>query len=189
MTAALALPATPGLYRLVTTIHDASGVAFDAPTQALIPGLIVRVSPMVSVAFGVVTDLRLRAGTQTTLAVRVANDGRQPWADDPGAPGAFTDPAETAYQMAPLVMAHWVAIGAAVDTSTNLTAVAARVAPGSESIVALPFDVPIQPGSYLVVVDLLSPIYGPLSANGSPTTVIRVLVDPADTSPAVPSAR
>jgi len=37
------VPENPGLYRLVTTLHDAEGIAFDAPTQALLPPLLVQV--------------------------------------------------------------------------------------------------------------------------------------------------
>ena len=38
------VPTVPGLYRLVATIHEADGVAYDAASQALVPALIVRVT-------------------------------------------------------------------------------------------------------------------------------------------------
>ncbi len=47
------LPAAPGRYRLVTTVHGADGIAFDAATQVLVPVLTVRVSRPVSAAYGV----------------------------------------------------------------------------------------------------------------------------------------
>ena len=77
----VALPATPGLYRLVVTVHGSDGVAYDAATQALIPAL---ERPSQPAAVG-----RLRRGAgigrpgrrcQLDLPVRVANDGGVAWA-------------------------------------------------------------------------------------------------------------
>ena len=79
LVATVSLPVAPGRYRLRTTVHDAGGSALDATTQARIAPLVVRVSPPVSVAFGVAGNLSLTAGTRMNLPVRVANDGARPW--------------------------------------------------------------------------------------------------------------
>jgi hypothetical protein len=182
LVATVDLPAAPGRYRLVTTVHDADGVAYDAATQALVASLIVRVSPPVSVAFGVSPQLRLVAGESTTVAVRVANDGAVPWtAPTAGqAPkGLFVPP-----DRASLVMAGWLAIGVGVDTSGNLTAAEVELLPGEETVVQLPLVAPDVPGTYLVLLDLFTPGYGSLDAAGLQPVTIRVVVEPAPpTSP------
>ena len=80
-------------------------------------------------------------------------------------------------------MATWVAIGAGVDTSGLLTATQVRLAPGAETTVELPLLAPDQPGSYLVLLDLMSPTYGSLAAAGVNPTIIRVQVIAAAPTP------
>ena len=72
-------PAAPGLYRLVTTLHASSGVAFDAATQALLAPVLVRIGGPVGVAYGVTPNLSVQAGAEADLPVRVMNSGLERW--------------------------------------------------------------------------------------------------------------
>ena len=51
-TVTLITPDAPGLYRLVTTLHDKDGVAFDAASQDQVPALIVRVTGGLWASYG-----------------------------------------------------------------------------------------------------------------------------------------
>ncbi len=71
----IAMPEEPGLYRLVTTVHDSEGVAFDAETQALIPALLVRVSASMSAAYAAPAELHPDPDEAFGVRVRVVNTG------------------------------------------------------------------------------------------------------------------
>ena len=94
-TVTLITPDAPGLYRLVTTLHDKDGVAFDAASQAQVPALLVRVTGGLWASYGLPADTTAAVGEDVVLQVRVANSGSLPWTaapgTDPAAPG--TDPA------------------------------------------------------------------------------------------------
>ena len=72
-------PSAPGLYRLVVTLHNSTGVAYDAPTQSKLTSALVRVGGLYSAAFGAPTSLALAAGSTSTVGVRVVNAGSQGW--------------------------------------------------------------------------------------------------------------
>ena len=74
------LPDVPGTYRLTVTLHDDTGLAFDAATQALLPTLLVRVTGEVDGAVLAPAATTVVPGTDaTTLPVRVINLGTSPW--------------------------------------------------------------------------------------------------------------
>ncbi len=170
LSASVMLPPVPGIYRLVTTIHDAAGTAFDAATQALVAPVLVRVSGHVSVSFGVAPQLTLDSGEHATIPVLVANDGVEPWTQD--APWTLVRPRA-------MVTATWTALGAGVDTSADLTAGEVSLDPGQSTVIDLPVIAPAVAGSYLVVLDLVSPVYGSLLALGIPPVTVRVAVRPS----------
>ena len=71
-------PTAPGLYRLVATLHDPSGVAYDAPTQAKLD------APSSSTSAACYTRgvrrtavVALNTGASSTVGVRVLNAGSQ----------------------------------------------------------------------------------------------------------------
>ncbi len=72
-----AVPARPGLYRLVVTLHDPDGVAFDAATQDRLPALIVRVTGTLSATFAAPANLSLVAGTAAVVPV-TSREHRRP---------------------------------------------------------------------------------------------------------------
>ncbi len=171
------LPDAPGRYRLVTTIHDSDGIAFDGPSQALIPALTVRVSAPASVAYGVVPRLTLAAGSRTLLSVRLANDGRLGWADPPFFDRERFEPADPP---APHLVARWVSLASSgTGVTDSVTGAVPRLEPNEQATVTLAVSAPTEPGSYLLVLDLVSPLHGSLAATGVPSAQIAVTVEPA----------
>jgi hypothetical protein len=186
----LRLPAASGIYRLVTTVHGADGVAFDPATQVLIPALAVRVSGPLSVAYGVTPSLTVQAGADIALPVRVANDGSVPWGSRPD-PVQLSeeriDPSVSRTHPSARLVARWVPL-ASVDPSASVdggVAAAAQPDPGSEVTVVLNLTAPATPGAYLLVLDVDSPLHGSLAAAGVAPGAVRVTVAPAAT-PAAP---
>jgi hypothetical protein len=175
------LPQAPGLYRLVPSLHTASGIAYDESTQALLTPVIVRVGGPVAVAYGVDPSLVLETATRTSLAVRVVNAGRETWdVTSPTPPGGDASALlvwlRTGRTPATLV-ATWVSVGgqgapdpahAALDPAVS--------AAGGTGTVALTLVAPATPGEYLLLIDVLSPVLGPLSSRGSPPAIVRVSV-------------
>jgi hypothetical protein len=183
---AVDLPAEPGRYRLVTTIHGADGVAFDASSQELIPALSVKVSPPLSVAYGVVSTLSVAAETEVELPVRLANDGAVAWADPP-VPSEDVRGPKAAYRPGPQLVARWLPLG--LDTSRipdPAIVNAPRLAPGQEASVDLGLAAPSEAGEYLLVIDLLSPLHGSLAAAGAPPTSVRISVHVVPAPPPFP---
>ena len=76
------LPTTPGRYRLTVTLHDASGVAYDAASQALIPTLIIRVTGDFDGDVQAAPTADLLAGADVALGVRVRNLGIAAWGSE-----------------------------------------------------------------------------------------------------------
>ena len=187
-------PAVPGLYRLVVTLHTSSGMAYDAATQALLVPVIVRVGGPVAVAYGAPASLTTTAGAVSDVAVRVLNAGSERWdkAVSP-APGMIIEDPEAARLVAlpARLVATWVsADGLAVPEAVEVSLGKTVAEPGGVANVLVPLTAPATPGSYLVLLDVLSPSRGPLSAMGSAPAIIRVTVgevpDPTPIPPTVP---
>jgi hypothetical protein len=176
----VSLPTAPGRYRLVTTIHDGGGVAYDPPTQSLIQSLIVRVTGPASVAYGVVPSITAQAGTTSRISIRIANDGRLAWADplidlaDPVLGRPVVSPVS-------LLVARWVPLdpGTAPEAAPATT-FAPGLAPGHQAVVSLELSAPTTPGAYLLLVDIVTPLHGSLAALGVPPAQIRVTVTPGN---------
>ena len=179
----LTAPAAPGLYRLVTTIHDADGAPYDAATQALIPTVIVRVTPELSAQYAVVSDLNVPAGTSLDLPVRVLNSGRLSW----GGRSALVHVRQVGPAETPWLVARWLSLDGAVseDIAGRTSAFVDR---GENRVLVVTVTVPPAPGEYLLILDLDVPGFGPLAARGVPPAIVRVHagppVAPSDASPA-----
>ena len=186
----LILPNAPGSYRLTTTILDERGGPFDPATQGPIPSLIVEVEPALSVTYGLTASLLANPGEPIDVAVRVANDGSLAWADPP-------DPVELdeetfdrtrARRHPPTrLVGHWLALTAAAPeggAAPDDVSLALDVDPGAERTVVLQLRAPNAPGSYLLIVDIVSPLHGSLAATGVPPGLVRVTVR----QPATPGA-
>ena len=181
---AVALPAAPGLYRLVTTLHTSSGVAFDAATQALLTPMLVRVGGPVAVAYGVAPSVSVSADTSTELPVRVRNTGRErldrTLALPRTAPEGKRVSSDRPVVMLPSLVATWVS-ATRQDVPAPAVAVLAPEAatPGGETTVRLRLVGPSDPGEYLLLLDVVSPSQGSLSARGSAPALVRVSVGPS----------
>ena len=172
------IPATPGLYRLVGTIHGKDGVAYDAATQALIPALIVRVTGPLTAAYDAQPVAFADAGETFELPVGVTNLGASAW----GAPavqnrigGAETEPGRRA-----TLVARWVAIGGADSGSPvpdTRAVLPAGLAPGASTSAVLSLTAPDAPGDYLLLLDVITPRSGSLAAAGVAPGIVRVTVE------------
>lgn len=170
------VPAAPGLYRLVGTIHGADGVAFDAETQALLPALIVRVTGPVAAAFQLPDAVFATAGGTVEVPVTVTNLGARPWGAAAVASrvgGAEGEPASRA-----TLVARWVSVtGAAVaELPTTSVVLPPGLAPGMAATAAFVLAAPEAPGEYLLLVDVLAPRTGSLAVAGVAPGIVRVSV-------------
>lgn len=175
----VAVPTSPGLYRLVSTVHDADGQAFDAATQALIPALVVRVTGPLTAAYAAPATATTAASGPFALAVKVTNLGGQAW----GRPAERhrVDVAEMVPASRATLVARWVDLGgfagggsAAGTTASSI--LPAGLTPGSSVDVAFRMTAPAAPGEYLVVLDVVDPRTGSLAAAGVPPGIVRVTV-------------
>jgi hypothetical protein len=169
------VPTTPGLYRLVATVHQPDGLAYDAATQALLPALIVRVTGAVTASYRIPSTASASAGQPFALNVHVTNLGRAAWGQAGIVPDVGTVEAQPA-QRATLV-ARWVDLGSLAAGGTAGTAMLpAGVRPGASADVSFALTAPVVPGEYLLVLDVLDPAAGSLAALGVPPGIVRVTV-------------
>lgn len=169
------VPAAPGLYRLVATVHQADGLAYDAATQALLPALIVRVTGPVTATYRVASTATAAAGKPFTLAVHVTNLGRSAWGHAAVVPGVGM--AELVPAQRATLVARWVDLGAAGSGGSAATAVLpAGLAPGAGADASFALIAPAAAGEYLLVLDVLDPAAGSLAALGVPPGIVRVTV-------------
>jgi hypothetical protein len=175
----VAIPAAPGRYRLTITLHDGDGVAYDAATQAVLPTLAVRVTGDIDGAILVAPTATLTAGTNAELPVRVVNLGKAAWGH-----GAVVD-TRSHFDIDPAVAAtlvgRWLSLSD--DTTTPVPANArvdlpAGLEPRDTVDATLALGVPERPGDYLLVLDVLTPEHGSLTAAGVEPTIVRVTVVP-----------
>jgi hypothetical protein len=175
----VAVPSSPGLYRLVATIHGPDGVAFDAATQALVPALVVRVIGAQTAAYSMATTATTRSGGPFALTVRVTNLGRSAWGHEAAVHtiGVETEPASRA-----TLVARWVDLGGAAGisapsgTAAAVTILPAGLAPGGSVDVDFQMSAPAAAGEYLLVLDVVDPRTGSLAATGVPPGIVRVTV-------------
>jgi len=177
------VPKSPGLYRLVATIHGADGLAFDAATQALVPALVVRVTGPLTAAYEAPATATAVAGAPFTLAIRVTNLGSSPWgraATTPAIGSAEREPAQRS-----ILVGRWVDLGggaggAGEDPGTTAAAMStilpAALAPGASVALDVRLTAPAAAGEYLLVLDVVDPRMGSLAAAGVPPGIVRITV-------------
>jgi hypothetical protein len=175
------LPTAPGRYRLTVTLHDADGVAYDAPTQAMVQAEFVRVLGDFDGAITVVPTADLKAGGEAALGVRVKNLGKASWGH-----GQIKTPSGDVSAAAASVVARWVPLSAGAALQTDPAAQVASadlpiaLAPGKSSDAWLYLTTPDKAGDYLLVLDVVDPGAGSLVASGAAPTLVRVTVSAAD---------
>jgi hypothetical protein len=176
----VALPSTPGKYRLTVTLHDADGVAYDADTQAMIPSLIIRVTGQYDGDVQAAPTAEIAAGADVALGVRVRNLGVAAW----GAPAIKPVSNLSGYVQAKVakVTGRWIPLadGAALPRDPEAQAVSAELpiglAPGKSFDATLSVKAPTAPGSYLLLLDVVTPDGGSLVASGANPTLVRVTI-------------
>lgn len=181
----VSLPARPGVYRLVATLHDRDGVAYDAPTQATVPALIVHVTGRAWASFGVPDQVSATPGQLVTLSIRIANTGSQDWGPRPL--GGAVDPEPPQPDPQAHLVGHWLSLDDGSSGSPPVEPVAGStpvvgVLPGLGAVVNLAVQAPVGPGTYLLVIDLVTSSGLSLAAAGVPPALVRVVVAP----PAIP---
>ena len=190
----IATPAAAGRYRLTVTLHDADGVVYDPVTQAQLPSLLVRVTGDLDAGIDAPAHLDLAPGATADLSVWVANLGRKAWGHK-----AFEDPRDpegTIKAESARVTGTWVALGA-VNPDQLAAADAASV--GAANLPAgfkaravkdlkLQLFAPSVAGEYLLVLDIVTPEAGSLTARGVEATMVRVTVTADATAPAATPA-
>ncbi|HET7027076.1 MAG TPA: hypothetical protein VFI28_05255 [Candidatus Limnocylindrales bacterium] len=169
------LPPTPGLYRLTLAVHGPDGVAADAPTQALVPRLLVRVVGPHSATFAVPGAMTVSTQETFALPFVVANNGSAPWAPPQSVSPRPGLPLESVGTIE--VSAHWLPLagstGSGVDGSIE---VRRTVRPGGRIEGAISLVAPKAPGAWLLVLDVATPESASLVAAGSTPTFVRVTV-------------
>jgi hypothetical protein len=187
----VAVPSRPGLYRLVITLHDASGVAYEAATQELFPALVVQVTGPLWAVYGTPDQVSIGPGGRLDVRVEVANTGSEPWGARPTE--SLVDPAPILAADPPLLVARWVSLDGTGDPGgapPPAGTVPAYVDPGTSTTLEMVLDAPDAAGQYLLLFDVLLPDGRSLAAAGVPPGIVRVAVGagqadaPSDSPPA-----
>ena len=76
------------------------------------------------------------------------------------------------------VVGHWVALdpGASTNLSPVTGALPNALEPGTTADASLDLAVPVAPGQYLLILDVVTPSQGSLASIGVPPTMVRVTV-------------
>lgn len=178
--APVTIPEQPGRYRLVLTLHDATGVAYDARTQALVKGALVRVTGEIAAEYLVARQSTAKAGAPFELPVGVANLGTRAWGQD-GLSGARRVGNNTGATNA-LLVARWVGLAADATPAANAAMLAelpADLGPLGVARVVLAGTAPAAAGEYLLMLDVVVPGLGSLASAGVPPALVRVTVEAA----------
>jgi hypothetical protein len=178
------VPAKPGLYRLVGTIHGTDGVAYDAATQALMPALIVRVTGSLGARYDAPVAALATAGEPFKLHVTVTNFGADEWgvrAIRSDINGAVKTPARRA-----TLIARWVSLSGVADPSQaeeGSSVLPAGLAAGASMAVDFVLTTPKTAGDYLLLLDVITPDDGSLAGAGVPPGIVRVTVSESVATP------
>jgi hypothetical protein len=188
-------PSAPGIYRMVAMLHTADGVAYDAATQAMVTPIIVHVRPPVAVAYGAPAGVTLTRGAGAQLPVNVLNAGGRRWDKEvTAAPNRVAGESGVLSRTTTLpaqLVATWVSPdGRQVPSPLAVRLDDKVAAPGGSASLALRITAPDAPGTYLLLLDVLSASAGALSSQGSDPAIVRVTVvdAPAATPQPAPTA-
>lgn len=174
------IPSEAGRYRVSAILHDPSGVAYDAATQALLTPLLVDVAAPLSAQYGVQPLLVAEPGSSADLVVRVRNSGSTDWPArlEPRHSPSAPDPELVIPRTLPAkLLAVWVSVdGAAVPDAVEAILPIGGSLAGGEALVTLRLVTPQSAGSYLLLLDVVSPEHGALTAAGGNPAIVRVSV-------------
>jgi len=172
-------PDAPGLYRLVSSIHNEDGVALDEPGGQAAPALLVRVVDTLSALITADSHFRVAPGAILEVPVAVMNTGTVPWVKPPPAATGCERRAAGRSQPSARLVGYWLGLDpSAPPREIVAVETALEAAPGETAAVSLRSTAPRGPGEYLLVVDVVSAIDGSLIASGGQPSVVRVTVAP-----------
>jgi hypothetical protein len=138
-----------------------------------------------SAAIGAPGSIDVLAGESFRLPLAVTNTGDVAWIA-PEIPDARI--AEPASPRGALLIGHWVRLAPADRSVPPEDALASVLAePGETAQTQLALVAPADPGEYLLVLDVVSPVLGSLTARGMPPVAIPVQVETPPPTPATPS--
>jgi hypothetical protein len=176
-------PAAAGRYRLVITLHDPSGVAYDPHTQALVPAMLVQITSPFDAAIVVAGPTEVTTGAVTVLPVWVTNLGLETWGREASARGERPVLEATAAR----IVGQWLVVGAGEPGQSDAAAAATAAGtlepafePGSTALVDIEMVVPTVAGEYLLVLDVVTPDGGSLIGSGRDPIVVRMTVSPLE---------
>jgi hypothetical protein len=176
------IPDVRGRYRLVVTLHDARGDAYDRPSQEIVRQAIVRVTGAVDAAVKVQPAFTTVLSSPIELPVSVTNLGVAPWGRQ--TPVGLRRRTGESLQSASLV-ARWIPLDPSLPLLPFLQVlppdgVAVRLPPGLEPLARADTNIsaiaPGIPGKYLLMLDVVTPSEGSLAALGIEPTLVRVTI-------------
>ena len=175
--APLTMPTAPGRYRLVVTLHDKTGVAYDAATQALVKGLLVRVTGDTAAEYLVAKQAKATAGKTLKLPVGVANLGTKAWGVDAAA--GPRKPGDENVATRAVLVARWISLvpGTAAGDEAGVVSLPVGLAPANVARVVVDATAPKEPGEYLLMLDVVVPDIGSLASKGIAPALVRVTVE------------
>ena len=176
----LSVPAVPGLYRLSVLIADHQGQALSQGKEPLIPSQLVRVASPLQATYRVKSDVAAPAGVEVALPVTVVNSGSIGWTAALGAASTTPEPGWRATAGTARLTAHWVGLGQSDEPVEPASVSVGPLKPGQGVAVVVRLVTPRTPGDYALLLDVITPIDGSLTAAGANPGLVRVTVrDPA----------
>jgi hypothetical protein len=182
LAAPVTMPPVRGRYRLIVTLHDANGDAFDGASQQLVRQAVVRVIGAVDATVDVDPELTAEASSTIELPVGVTNLGVASWGHPaPAIPRVRFD---VSPEYAVLV-ARWVPLDPGISllqlvqllpTDEARVPLPAGLHPLATARISLTTLAPRAPGNYLLLLDVVTPAEGSLAALGIEPALVRVTV-------------
>jgi hypothetical protein len=179
----LAIPVTiPGIrgrYRLVVTLHDAAGDAYDTASQQLVRQAVVRVTGAVDAAITVGPEFTAVTSSAVELPIDVTNLGVGNW----GRQNPISRrPRPGVGAQSPLLVARWIPLDPGQElagSGDQTVALPLGLAPATTANVRLNSVAPAHAGDYLLLLDVVTPANGSLAALGiGPTLVHATVTEP-----------
>ena len=190
--ASIATPPLAGLYELRLTLGSADGGLLTDEPEGLTVEQVVHVARPLSAIIGLPEQLDVTAGSALSISVSVTNSGNIDWQQRPEdvleerGPDPFAIiPPEQARLVGRLMRVD-PALGPVELHETPVLLAEAPVAPGTMLQFELEMLAPEFSGEYVLVFDVETPSFGPLSASGTQPVALPLHVAPAPAPVATP---
>jgi hypothetical protein len=170
------MPGLRGQYRLVVTLHDAKGDAYNSVSQQLVRQVVVRVTGSVDGGIAVRPEFTSVASSPVRLQVGVTNLGVVAWGrqSPTGRRPRLGEGPESA-----LLVTRWIPLDPGEPLGAwgdEVLVLPPGLEPGASADLGLSWTAPPTAGQYLLVLDIVTPADGSLAALGIGPTLVRVSV-------------